>query len=104
VKIRQKTNKLDDMPSERPVDVVKAQTTAEWLEGIPPVRQIAVSIASLELLFLWDTKYKTIFVICVKHRLETVDKKIVFVIREWKALATAIVIYSINMKFLSICT
>jgi hypothetical protein len=46
VKIRQKTNKLDDIPSIIPVDVVSEHTIAEWLDGIPPVRQIAVSIAS----------------------------------------------------------
>lgn len=34
------------MPSVRPVDVVSEHTIAEWLDGIPPVRHIAVSTAS----------------------------------------------------------
>jgi hypothetical protein len=56
VKTRVKTNKFEEIPSLIPVEVVREHTTAEWLDGIPPVRQIAVSIASNGFLCLWVNK------------------------------------------------
>jgi hypothetical protein len=43
------TKRFDCSPSEKATEVVIDATRAEWLEGIPPVRQIKLSMASLGL-------------------------------------------------------
>jgi hypothetical protein len=91
VKIRQNTNKFEDGPSVTPTDVVREQTIAEWLEGIPPVRQIAVSTASRTLLFLRVETEIIIFKSWETHRLEMADRKITFSNRDFNAAAATII-------------
>jgi hypothetical protein len=96
VKTRQNTNKFEDVPSVRPTDVVREQTIAEWLEGIPPVRQIAVSKASRTLLFLRVETEMIIFNSWDTQRLETADRKITFSNKDLNAAAATIPKWSIK--------
>jgi hypothetical protein len=95
-KTRQKTNKFEDTPSVMPAEVAREQTSAEWLEGIPPVLQTAVSIASRTLLFLRVETEMIIFKSWEMHRLEMADRKIIFSNNDFNAVAATISQWSIK--------
>ena len=74
----EKTNKFDAIPSTKAMEVHKELTTAAWLDGIPPVRQISISTSS-RFFFLRPLRICIIpFITWAPHRLKTVDKKIIF--------------------------
>ncbi|GHV95699.1 hypothetical protein AGMMS50293_20190 [Spirochaetia bacterium] len=82
---------MEAIPSTKATDAVREQTTAEWLEGIPPVRQIAVSIASRSFLRRLVSKKTNIFRSWAVKRLEVVDKNIVFSNKSFRDAAFNIV-------------
>jgi hypothetical protein len=71
-------NKFEEKPSAKATEVAREVTTAEWLEGMPPVRQTITSISS-RLFFLRPLSRKiTAFSSWAIKRLETVDRNITF--------------------------
>jgi hypothetical protein len=65
---------LEVIPSTNAIEVVKAQTTAEWLDGIPPVLQIVISMRSRVLPFLPLNINIIVFKICAVHKAHNADK------------------------------
>jgi hypothetical protein len=51
---KETTNKFDCIPSKKATDAAMEDTSAEWLDGIPPVRQIIVSTISRTLLLRFN--------------------------------------------------
>jgi hypothetical protein len=74
---KESTNRFDRIPSEKATAAVKEDTRAEWLEGIPPVRQIMVSKISRALLRRLNITTAA-FTICAINQLEIADKKMGF--------------------------
>jgi len=66
------------MPLTKAIDVQSELTSAAWLEGIPPVRQIRISTSSRDFLLLRLNKNKMLLSIWAVHRLHIEDKKILF--------------------------
>jgi hypothetical protein len=66
------------MPSVKATEAVMEATRAEWLEGMPPVRQIRLSRVSLGLIRLDRKSRIIVFTSWARNQLVTEDKKMGF--------------------------
>jgi hypothetical protein len=71
---KEKMNKFDEIPSAKAIEVVIAQTTAEWLDGIPPVRQKVITTSSLGFPLRPPSRNIKVFRSWAMHKLDAVDK------------------------------
>jgi len=69
------------MPLTKATEVQSELTSAAWLEGIPPVRQIRISTNSRDFFLRRFIKYRMLLSNWAVHRLHIEDKKILFSIK-----------------------
>lgn len=75
-KQQEKMNKSESMPFLKPIVVETEDTRAEWLEGIPPVRQNSISIKCLKDVMLLVNRVINVFRNWLKIQLETAARNI----------------------------
>jgi hypothetical protein len=78
---RETIKRLELIPSRKATDAAIEETTAAWLEGIPPVRQAIVSSSSLPLRLCPRSRTITALRSWAKNQLEREDKKMGFSIK-----------------------
>lgn len=67
------------MPELKPIEVASAHTKAEWLEGMPPVRQKSRAIRSFKSETLPFKSCITVFINCAESQLNTAESKTGFI-------------------------
>jgi hypothetical protein len=72
------TKRLDCMPSVKATEAVMEATRAEWLEGMPPVRQIRLSRVSFGRIRFERRSRIIVFTSWARNQLVTEDKKMGF--------------------------
>jgi SpoU rRNA methylase family enzyme len=96
-KKKESTKRLEPIPSLIAMDVAIEQTSAAWLEGIPPVRQAMVSSNS-RLLLLFDLSSAIIALTSwARNQLVTADKNIGFSTKALTCSARVVIEKDINL-------
>jgi hypothetical protein len=86
---KETTNKFEFIPSLKATETAMADTRAEWLEGIPPVRNTKIARISLPFRRGERRMATTALSSCEKNQLDRADKNMGF---SKKALSNSVLI------------